>query len=148
MQISSRRHSSMALPKQYIQSVEIQWCVLVAIWHTCVHLVLYRMIMSDHLLVTQRAQGKVYSGSSIISTCCLVELTLILSSSIIRDIIALRDSGQASIAYFYFDFRDIDKQKPQNLLASLLIQLSFRSDPRCDVLSRLFRPRSWSRETQ
>jgi hypothetical protein len=99
------------------------------------------MIMSDHLLVTQRAQGKVYSGSSVISTCCFVELTLLLSSSIIRDIIALRNSGQASIAYFYFDFRDIDKQKPQNLLASLLIQLSFRSDPRCDVLSRLYSDR-------
>jgi len=42
------------------------------------------------------------------------------------------------VAYFYFDFRDVDKQKLQNLLPSLLIQLSARSDPCCDTLSRLY----------
>ena len=42
------------------------------------------------------------------------------------------------MAYFYFDFRDVDKQRLSNLLPSLLIQLSARSDPRCDVLSRLY----------
>ena len=51
---------------------------------------------------------------------------------------ALRDTGNASLAYFYFDFRDIDKQKLRNLLPSLLIQLSARSDPCCDILSRLY----------
>ena len=60
------------------------------------------------------------------------------SSSIIEDIIALRDAGRASMAYFYFDFRDDDKQKLQNLLPSLLIQLSARSDPRHDTLSKLY----------
>ena len=42
------------------------------------------------------------------------------------------------MAYFYFDFRDVDKQRLSNLLPSLLIQLSARSDPRCDILSRLY----------
>ena len=42
------------------------------------------------------------------------------------------------IAYFYFDFRDVDKQKLRNLLPSLLIQLSARSDPCCDILSELY----------
>ena len=51
---------------------------------------------------------------------------------------ALRDAGSASLAYFYFDFRDVDKQKLPNLLPSLLIQLSSRSDPYCDILSRLY----------
>ena len=51
---------------------------------------------------------------------------------------ALRNAGKASIAYFYFDFRDVDKQKLHNLLPSLLIQLSARSDPCCDILSRLY----------
>ena len=41
------------------------------------------------------------------------------------------------MAYFYFDFRDVDKQKLHNLLPSLLIQLSARSDPCCDILSQL-----------
>ena len=51
---------------------------------------------------------------------------------------ALRDAGRASMAYFYFDFRDVDKQRLSNLLPSLLIQLAARSDPRCDILSRLY----------
>ena len=42
------------------------------------------------------------------------------------------------MAYFYFDFRDVDKQRLSNLLPSLLIQLSARSIPRCDILSRLY----------
>jgi len=42
------------------------------------------------------------------------------------------------MAYFYFDFRDVDKQKLRNLLPSLLIQLSARSGPCCDILSRLY----------
>ena len=42
------------------------------------------------------------------------------------------------MAYFYFDFRDVDKQNLSNLLPSLLIQLSARSDPCCDILSRLY----------
>ena len=50
----------------------------------------------------------------------------------------LRDAGKASMAFFYFDFKDIDKQKLCNLLPSLLIQLSARSDPCCDILSRLY----------
>ena len=51
---------------------------------------------------------------------------------------ALRDAGMASMAYFYFDFRDVSKQRLQNLLPSLLIQISSRSDPCCDILSRLY----------
>jgi hypothetical protein len=42
------------------------------------------------------------------------------------------------MAYFYFDFRDVDKQNLRNLLPSLLIQLSARSDPCCDILSQLY----------
>jgi hypothetical protein len=42
------------------------------------------------------------------------------------------------MAYFYFDFRDVDKQKLSNLLPSLLIQLSSQSDPCCDILSQLY----------
>ena len=41
------------------------------------------------------------------------------------------------MAYFYFDFRDVGKQKLHDLLPSLLVQLSARSDPCCDLLSQL-----------
>jgi hypothetical protein len=42
------------------------------------------------------------------------------------------------MAYFYFDFRDVDKQQLHHLLPSLLIQLSARSDPCGDILSQLY----------
>ena len=42
------------------------------------------------------------------------------------------------MAYFYFDFSDIDKQKLQDLLSSLLIQLSAQSDHCYDILSQLY----------
>jgi hypothetical protein len=42
------------------------------------------------------------------------------------------------MAYFYFDFRDVGKQRLHNLLPSLLVQLSAWSDPCCDILSRLY----------
>ena len=40
--------------------------------------------------------------------------------------------------YFYFDFRDKEKQNARNLIASLLIQLSAFSDPCCDILHRVY----------
>ena len=43
------------------------------------------------------------------------------------------------MAYFYFDFRDVDKQSCRDLLPSLLIQLAARSDPFCDILSQLYK---------
>ncbi|KAH9166809.1 hypothetical protein EDB89DRAFT_1857067, partial [Lactarius sanguifluus] len=65
----------------------------------------------------------------------------ILCSAIIQDIMALtlREAGLASMAYFYFDFRDTDKQHLRNLLPSLLTQLSTRSENCCDVLSRIYK---------
>ena len=53
--------------------------------------------------------------------------------------LALQDAGLASVAYFYFDFRDTDKQNVHNLLPSLLTQLSARSDSRCEILSRIYK---------
>jgi hypothetical protein len=60
------------------------------------------------------------------------------SSSIIQDIMTLHDAGTASMAYFYFDFRNVNKQKLHNLLPSLLIQLSARSHSCHDVLSQFY----------
>src|SRR5260221_3599973 len=60
------------------------------------------------------------------------------SSSIIEDIAISCKAGQASMCYFYFDFRDIRKQHWHDLVRSLLTQLSNRSGPCCDILSRLY----------
>ena len=48
------------------------------------------------------------------------------------------NASQASMAYFYFDYRDITKQHWRDLALSLLTQLSSRSDLRYDILSRLY----------
>ena len=50
----------------------------------------------------------------------------------------LCDAGLASMAHFYFDFRDTEKQNHRNLLLSLLSQLSSRSDLCCDILHRAY----------
>ena len=42
------------------------------------------------------------------------------------------------MAYFYFDFRDADKQGLRDLVSSLLVQLSAHSGPRCDILSDMY----------
>jgi hypothetical protein len=48
----------------------------------------------------------------------------------------LRDTGQASLAYFYFDFRDKDKKQDfRNFITSLLVQLSAYSSPCCKIVS-------------
>ncbi|KAN0130448.1 hypothetical protein V8E53_011711 [Lactarius tabidus] len=62
----------------------------------------------------------------------------VLCSAVIQDIMALREAGLASMAYYYFDFRDTDKQNRRNLLLSLLSQLSARSDLCCDILHRIY----------
>ncbi|KAH9023652.1 hypothetical protein EDB84DRAFT_470111 [Lactarius hengduanensis] len=62
----------------------------------------------------------------------------VLCSAIIQNVMTLRDAGLASMAYFYFDFRDTDKQNCRNLLLSLLSQLSTRSDLCCDILHRAY----------
>jgi hypothetical protein len=60
------------------------------------------------------------------------------SSTIIQDIKALCEAGEASMAYFYFDFRNANKQGLRDLVPSFLTQLSARSSLRCDVLSKLY----------
>ena len=42
------------------------------------------------------------------------------------------------MGYYYFDYRDASKQDRRGMLVSLLAQLSSRSDPCSDILSRLY----------
>ena len=52
---------------------------------------------------------------------------------------ALCEAKLATMAYFYFDFRDTDKQNHHNLLLSLVTQLSTRSTPCCEILSHIYK---------
>ncbi len=65
-------------------------------------------------------------------------LTSVTSSSIIKDIESSRAAGLASIAYYYFDFKDTRKQDRRGLLSSLLAQICMRSHPGYDILSNLY----------
>src|SRR5712691_5851189 len=47
-------------------------------------------------------------------------------------------AGLATMAYYYFDFRDVKKQDCYGLLSSLVSQLSAESDSCYDVLSKLY----------
>jgi hypothetical protein len=62
----------------------------------------------------------------------------LVSSTIIQDIEALCKAGEASMAYFYFDFRNANKQGLHDLVPSLLTQLSAHSSLRCGILSELY----------
>jgi hypothetical protein len=64
--------------------------------------------------------------------------SLSASSSVIQDIMAICEAGLAIMAYFYFDFRDLDKQSCHDLLLSLVSQLSTRSSSYCDILHRVY----------
>jgi hypothetical protein len=47
-------------------------------------------------------------------------------------------TGSATMAYYYFDFRDVNKQDCHGLLSSLIFQLSSESDSYSNVLSQLY----------
>jgi hypothetical protein len=66
-------------------------------------------------------------------------LILVTSSSIIKDIESIRTTGLASVAYYYFDFKDPRKQDCRGLLSSLLAQLCTRSHHGYETLSNLYK---------
>ena len=50
----------------------------------------------------------------------------------------LRDAGQATLAYYYFDFREKQKQNIRNFIISILVQLSEYSHPCSKIFYRLY----------
>ena len=59
-------------------------------------------------------------------------------SAIIQDIERMHVAGFATLAYYYFDFRDVKKQDCYGLLSSLILQLSSKSDSCFNILSDLY----------
>lgn len=49
----------------------------------------------------------------------------------------MRRSGLASLAIFYYDFREDQKKHLRGLLSSVLVQLGYQSDSFCEFLSKL-----------
>ncbi len=117
--------------------MEVHWRSLVDLRQT------YALpALPDRPLITVCVHSRLWQEHPLVRhrlvTTHLKELTLPSSSTIIQDIVTLREAGSALMAYFYFDFRDLDKEHRRNLLPSLLIQLSAQSRPCCDILSRLY----------
>ena len=50
----------------------------------------------------------------------------------------MHEVGLATMAYYYFDFRDVKKQDCFGLLSSLISQLAAESDSCYDILSKLY----------
>ena len=59
-------------------------------------------------------------------------------SAIIQDIDSMSQAGLATMAYYYFDFRDVRKQDRYGLISSLVSQLSAELDYCYDLLSQLY----------
>ena len=83
------------------------------------------------------------SGKSVLwfvflSYYCPRGLMSLLSSAIIEDIKVMQETRLASMAYFYFDFKDMHKQTRRDAISSLLFQLSAQSDDCCDILYHLY----------
>ncbi|KAF8257820.1 CHAT domain-containing protein [Lactarius quietus] len=62
----------------------------------------------------------------------------IVCSAVIQHMMTLRDAGMVILAYFYFDFRDEEKQNVRNFVTSLLVQLSAYSRPCCNIIHQLY----------
>jgi hypothetical protein len=61
-----------------------------------------------------------------------------IRSAVVQDIEGMHATGLATMAYYYFDFRDVKKQDCYGLLSSLVLQLSAESDSCYEILSQLY----------
>ena len=65
-------------------------------------------------------------------------LNIFISSTIVEEVRDVCQTGLATLAFFYFDFRDAAKQDVRSLLSSLLVQFSNISDNFCQILETLY----------
>jgi NACHT domain len=66
------------------------------------------------------------------------EFTLLASSTIIENIENIQEAGHASLAIYYYDFREDQKKDLRGLLSSVLFQLCDQSDSYYEILSTFY----------
>ena len=88
-------------------------------------------------LLYQRGPARVSFGTQLHDYSRNTKLILLSSSAIIEEIMNIRKSRSALLAYYYFDFKDAAKRDVRGLLTSLLLQLVDDSDTRWELLCRL-----------
>ena len=92
---------------------------------------------ADRLRCISRLRKDHYLVGTAVVTC--IRCTHVIdSSSIIDDIQDMCQTGFATCALFYFDFRDTGKQDARHLLSSILIQLCYQSNQFSAVLSSFY----------
>ena len=74
------------------------------------------------------------------------QLTVLASSAIIEEIEVMRKSGLASLAFYYHDFREDQKNCLRGLLSSFLFQLCAQSDSYYDIISCFYSTRPGKRK--
>jgi hypothetical protein len=61
-----------------------------------------------------------------------------IRSAVVQNIEGMHAAGLATMAYYYFDFRDVKKQDCYGFLSSLISQLSAESDSCFSIVSQLY----------
>jgi len=131
-------NSNLVFPRRYLPRVEVVSSPLDS-WQTYVPFICLSLLHPPTFIPLLVAG----SGKSVlwfVVSCRLFACTdsTHYSSGIIEDIMPRRKEGSATMAYFYCDFRDEDKQNCRNLLLSILSQLCAQSDLCCDMLARSY----------
>jgi hypothetical protein len=67
------------------------------------------------------------------------KLTVLASATIIEDIENMRKDGRASLAMYYYDFREDQKKGLRGLLSSILFQFCDQSNSYYNILSTFYR---------
>ena len=119
--------------------MEVYWLPIVDPWKTCVSVI----ILSSELLLTDSNYYRSGLWQKHHLVCCSSPRScpslFFASSSVIQDLMDACETGSAIMAYFYFDFKDLNKQSSLDLLRSLVLQLSTRSSPCCDILHHVYK---------
>jgi hypothetical protein len=117
--------------------VEVKSFALVDTWQTYAPCTPLSPPDPSQICIFAAGSGKsvLWLVASLLFLKWLAEVTI--SSGIVEDIMALRETGSACLAYFYCDFRDEEKQSCHHLVLSILWQLAAQSELCCDILSCL-----------
>ena len=97
-------------------------------------------------MLSQRRTVPVFVAGSGKSVLWYAEISLLRcwelissrSSTIIKEVEAMRKCGLASLAFYYYDFRDDEKKDRRGLLSSVLFQLCDQSDSYHNILATLY----------
>jgi len=98
------------------------------------------LTLSQRLIILLPRSGRRKECSLVRETFGIISRKFMVSASstIIQEIEAMQKRGFASLAFYYYDFREDKKKDLRGLLSSFLSQLCDQSDSYSDVLSNFY----------